>query len=542
MNAASGPVQGNCVVCGSPKVHYRFSLDEFRVEECINCRLMRLAPQPSDDRLAGIYGENYFILGADDASRDHVRELKSATAREYLDLLQDYAGRPLKGSLLEVGCGHGDFLVQAANLGLKVTGIEYSPSAAAVAARSLGDRGEVIQGEISSLAGSERRFDFIVFADVLEHVRDPRAFLRHVHALLVPGGVAVAICPSTDSLSARFMGASWMEFKVEHLWYYSNANLSRLLHSESFGALKIVPARKTLSVDYIVDHFNRYPIRPFTGIMRRMRSLLPAALRRQPIKVTASGIVVMAKRVEHRQRSMLSIIMPAYNEAATIREAIERVLAKQLDSLDVELVIVESNSTDGTREIVQSFTDRERVRVIWQEVPRGKGNAVREGLLNAKGDFVLIQDADNEYDIEDYDALLEPLISGEAAFVLGARHGGGSWKMREFAGQPLTSMVFNLGHWFFASLINLVYWQRMRDPFTMYKVFRTDCLDGLTFRCNRFDFDHELVIKLVRKGYVPLEIPVNYRSRSFAEGKKVDSLRDPLTWLATIIRLRFEKV
>lgn len=534
--------QGSCVICGSPKVYYRFSISDYRIEECSNCKLMRLTPQPSDATLGAIYGENYFILGGDEESQEHARQLKSATAREYLSCLRDYVGGPLSGSLLEVGCGHGDFLLQAAEVGLKVTGVEYSPRAAEKAAERLGGRGEIIVGEIAALAGSERRFDFIVFADVLEHVRNPRSFLQHVHALLAPSGVAVVICPSTDSTSARLLGASWMEFKIEHLWYYSRTNVSRLLHGESFGALRIRPARKTLSFDYVTEHFIRYPVPPITGFLVGIRKLLPSRLRRHPVKITASGIIVMAKRIEKHRPQTLSIIMPAYNEANTIGDTIRRVLAKQIDGLAIELIIVESNSTDGTREIVQSFADHDRVRTVWQEKPRGKGNAVREGLQNAKGEFILIQDADNEYDIEDYDALLEPLMSGEAAFVLGARHGGGSWKMRQFTGQPVASMIFNFGHWFFASLINLVYWQNMKDPFTMYKVFRADCLDGLTFQCNRFDFDHELVIKLVRKGYVPKEIPVNYRSRSFAEGKKIDSRRDPLTWLATIIRLRFQRL
>ena len=100
----------------------------------------------------------------------------------------------------------------------------------------------------------------------------------------------------------------------------------------------------------------------------------------------------------------------------------------------------------------------------------------------------------------------------------------------------------NLGHWIFASLVNVVYGLRLKDPFTMYKVFRSDCLEGLKFECNRFDFDYELLIKLVRKGYRPIEIPVNYRSRSFKEGKKVKVIRDPLTWLRAIMKFRFQKL
>ena len=104
------------------------------------------------------------------------------------------------------------------------------------------------------------------------------------------------------------------------------------------------------------------------------------------------------------------------------------------------------------------------------------------------------------------------------------------------------SLFFNLGHWFFTTLINVLFLQRLRDPFTMFKVFRRDCLFGLKFECDRFDFDYELLIKLIRKGYRPIELPVNYRSRSFKEGKKVRMFRDPLTWLRTLAWLRFVKI
>ena len=98
----------------------------------------------------------------------------------------------------------------------------------------------------------------------------------------------------------------------------------------------------------------------------------------------------------------------------------------------------------------------------------------------------------------------------------------------------------NFGHLFFTRLFNVVYGTRLRDPFTMYKVFRRECLSGLTFESNRFDFDWELVGKLVRAGYLPLEIPVNYSSRSFSEGKKVSFWRDPLTWIRACLKYRFQ--
>ena len=135
-------------------------------------------------------------------------------------------------------------------------------------------------------------------------------------------------------------------------------------------------------------------------------------------------------------------------------------------------------------------------------------------------------------------ALLEPLLRNRAAFVLGARHGGSKWKMRQFEHQPLVAMILNGAHWFFTALINVFFNASLKDPFTMYKVFRRDCLYGIRFTCDRFDFDWELIIKFLLKGYHPVEIPVNYRSRSFAEGKKVSIIRDPFTWLRVLAKLR----
>ncbi|MGB8843408.1 MAG: glycosyltransferase [Aliidongia sp.] len=479
-------------------------------------------------------------MSDDSEGQNHFIRLKSSTADDYLGLIETYTARPLVGTLLEIGCGRGDFLVRAAERGLAVTGLEYSKDAAVIAARRLGMRGEIIVGDISNLKDVGQRFDFVVFADVLEHVRDPRGFLRSVHALLKPDGVAVAVVPNLDSLSARLMGTSWMEFKIEHLWYFSTSNLTRLFHSEAFGTIKVFPAKKTLSLAYIAGHFEHYPIRMISSIMSLLNRMLPRFIRQHPIKLTASGSVMLSRKKPRQDRKKLSVIMPAYNEAPTIAAGIERVLAKVIDGLDIELIIVESNSTDGTRAIVRSFADHPRVQVILQDRAVGKGNAVRAGFAVMSGDYVLIQDSDDEYDIEDYDALLEPLRSGEAAFALGARHGGGGWKMRRFAGQPILSHFMNFGHWFFTLLINLTYRLRLKDPFTMYKVFRADCLDGLVFECNRFDFDCELVIKLAKNGYIPIEIPVNYRSRSFEQGKKINMLRDPLTWLWAILRFRVQ--
>jgi glycosyltransferase involved in cell wall biosynthesis len=235
----------------------------------------------------------------------------------------------------------------------------------------------------------------------------------------------------------------------------------------------------------------------------------------------------------------LSVIVPVYNEARTVRQALDALLAKAIPGFEIQVVIIESNSTDGSREVVLGYQGHPRVLLLLEDRPQGKGHAVRAGLAQATGDILLIQDADLEYDLADYEALLAPIVAGKAAFVLGSRHGGGVRKMRRFADQPVWAFLLNTAHWGFTLLIDVSLGLRLRDPFTMYKVFRRDCLRGLTFRCNRFDFDWELLIKLVRNGHRPLEVPVSYRSRSFKEGKKIRVFRDPLTWLAAWARARF---
>jgi glycosyltransferase involved in cell wall biosynthesis len=237
-------------------------------------------------------------------------------------------------------------------------------------------------------------------------------------------------------------------------------------------------------------------------------------------------------------QGVLSVVVPIYNEIATVRPALDALLAKEIPGWTLELILVESNSTDGTRDVVLGYRDRPRVKLILEDRPRGKGHAVRAALPQATGDVILIQDADLEYDLGDYDVLLAPIAAGRQEFVLGSRHGEGGWAIRQFASQPLQALILNIAHWGFTLLINAALGMWLRDPFTMYKVFRRECLDGLTFECNRFDFDWELLIKLVRKGHRPIEIPISYKSRSFKEGKKITMIRDPLSWMWALVKYR----
>ena len=530
----------DCPLCVSSRLRYTFSHEGYRIVRCADCGLMFSNPQPSDTELAAIYSADYFLGAESEEGRVSTREMKRATARQYLSEIQRYVGEA-GGRLLEIGCGDGDFLVEAEGVGFHVTGVEYAP-AACDQARARLQRGEIICGELEKAGLDDAQFDLCVLSDVIEHVRDPLAFLREIHRLLKPGGAIFIATPSLASWSAKLLKRNWMEFKPEHLTYFEPKTLETALFRTGYNQVIVQPGWKVLTFDYVAKHFERFPVPVVTPFVRFVAGLLPEGLRKKYRRVVASGMMVFARKTELPEKRKLSVVLPAFNEAATFQPLLDSVLAKKIPNLEVEVVVVESNSTDGTRELALKYQDHPRVRLVLEDRPQGKGHAVRTGLTHASGDFILIQDADLEYDLEDYDALLEPLVSGREAFTLGARHGGGAWKMREFAGQPMLSTLLNLGHLFFTTLVNVLFLQRLRDPFTMFKVFRRDCLHGLRFECNRFDFDYELLVKLIRKGYQPVELPVNYRSRSFKEGKKVSMFGDPLSWVKVCLKLRCTRI
>jgi len=232
---------------------------------------------------------------------------------------------------------------------------------------------------------------------------------------------------------------------------------------------------------------------------------------------------------------LLSIIVPVYNEVATIDIVLRAVLQAQLPGVTKQLIIVDGGSEDGTRERVLTYQDIPGVEVLCEPRPAGKGVAIRRALPYAVGDLILIQDGDLEYSVEDYGALLAPLLASECDVVLGSRWMPGH-AMRHLPGHPWLSCAMNVAHWGLMGVFNRLYHTRYRDIFGAYKVFRRHCLDGVTFHANRFAFDVELVIRFVQRGYVPQEVPVRYQSRTWAQGKKVRWI-DGVQVLWTMVRL-----
>ncbi len=234
----------------------------------------------------------------------------------------------------------------------------------------------------------------------------------------------------------------------------------------------------------------------------------------------------------------LSIIVPAFNEARTIAALLEAVRAVDLGSvgLEREIVVVSDGSTDDTAAIARAQPDT----VVHEYQPnRGKGAAVRHGIEHATGDLILIQDADLEYDPQDYLALLPPLRDGRAQVVYGSRLLGyekqfGKGKVRRH--QRAYRSAY-LGGRVVTEFANLLYGTRLTDVPTCYKCFRTDVIRGITIENDRFDWEPEVTAKILRSGIDIVEVPITYRPRSFEEGKKI-GVRDGLAALWTLARYR----
>jgi 2-polyprenyl-3-methyl-5-hydroxy-6-metoxy-1,4-benzoquinol methylase len=259
---------------------------------CRECRLEFLAPQPDDSVLAGLYSDCYFLGGQGAGPAERRAQMKSATGALYLDALARLV-RP-KAHLLEIGCGQGEVLVEAHKRGFTVSGIEISSHAAGVANSRLREQA-VCVGSLDQAALPAGRFDAILAADVIEHVRDPKAFLSRVHQLLIPGGTVLLVTPSLDSWTRRLLQSRWMEYKIEHLYYFSAASLRLLLEKCGFIEIRVFPSRKVLTFDYVWRHFERFRVPLLSPLLGVARRAMPDRIAYRQTRVAASGLMAIAK-------------------------------------------------------------------------------------------------------------------------------------------------------------------------------------------------------------------------------------------------------
>jgi Zn ribbon nucleic-acid-binding protein len=511
-----------CPTCATDNPRYLFHRTGVRFVQCAACGMVYVNP-------AREKAPNYLdIEGARPFTNERDREL---LLRDFERLLERVAadhlritGKPLERTLL-VGRFLRSFrdLPVARRVGLEIAEI-----------------GDVEFDRVASKSDVSwadpllaRSPQVLLLHELLEACSDPGAVVRRLTEGAAPSTLFVVTYTNADSLPARVMRRYWTPFFESKTAFFGTGNLTSLMGR--FGL--VLKAQYPLPVTHTAQYVGE--------------RLAPGASFPRMVSATPLGDVAVPVRAGNRvavfghsslgrvgQGEKLSIVLPVYNEVRYAGQVIDAVLAKPL-KIEREVIIVESNSTDGTRDVVKRYEGRPDVRVVYEDRPQGKGHAVRTGLAHVTGTIILIQDADFEYDIDDYDALLEPILQHKATFVLGSRSLGlDDWKVRKYDKTPVKGLVLNFAQVVFARTYDVLYQQSVTDVNTMYKVFRADCLDGLDLESNGFELDIELACKLARNGNSPMEVPVNYVARGFDEGKKIKP-RDAWVSYAAFFKYRW---
>jgi hypothetical protein len=507
-----------CPACGSPQQRYLFHRTGARFVRCRACDLVYADPVDASAR-------GYFDiakLGTHSASVDHdnmVQDFRSML-RGIASSYEAHVGRKPRAALI-LGRWHHDFIYAGDDIDV------------VLAAEIVADEERLLTKPlVDTIGDSLNRFDLILFNEFVEATPEPDVVLEGLGEHLAHDAVIGVAFSNTSSLATRTLRRRWKSFFDHKVGYYDADNLEILLWRCGFRRISRMRMSTTYSPGYLAARLQA---------PSRVRSALTRSrFARTNVRISSGHeVILFAPETAVMHVDKVSIILPVYNEERYAGEVLHALIEKELP-IDKEIIVVESNSSDGSRDVVRAFEGQPGVRVILEDQPRGKGRAVRTALAEATGTIVLIQDADFEYDLDDYEALLEPILQHQSSFVLGSRSLGlDDWKVRQYANSRVKGLLMNAAQVVFAKTFNLLYRQRVTDINTMFKVFRRECIDGCTFRGDGFNFDIELVCKIVRNGFTPFEVPVNYVARGFDEGKKINFLLDAYPSYYQLWKCRF---
>ena len=508
----------DCPSCGAPNASYLHTKAGVRFVRCDGCGTVFTNPVPE-------HRESF--LNMEESAKSEKLSLVVRSFARLLEQIEDEFRRTVGRSPKKIVlCGkqHPAFLdcEPAKRMGLQIVCVSDEAFA------DLHRHGK-IDFLVKELSAS---VDVLILHELFEATCDARSTLDALVPALGPDTWLAVTYTNADSLPARVMRRHWAPFFDHKSAFFSTGSMTALLARYNYVLRQQFALPTTRTLDYAT--------RRVAGGSFLSKLVKKSPLGQLPVPIVAgTRVALFRKKAAGDPPEKLSIVFPVYNEAVSCAQVIDGILAKEL-RIEKELIIVESLSTDGTREIVKRYESVPGVKVVYEEVPKGKGHAVRTGLAHATGSIVLIQDADFEYDLDDYDALIEPILQRRTNFVLGSRSLGiDDWKVRKFATGKAKEFVLNAAQLLFAGTYNALYQQKATDINTMFKVFRTECLDGITLKSDGFELDIELVCKLTKNGNAPLEIPVNYVARSFEEGKKISFIRDSFPSYFAIFRHRF---
>jgi 2-polyprenyl-3-methyl-5-hydroxy-6-metoxy-1,4-benzoquinol methylase len=279
-----------CEVCGSTTFRPMFDKLDHHFVRCEACGLERITPQPTDETLAKIYGSHYYDAWGLHENEEIVAQLKRRTFQFVLGKMPGPNG---SSKLLDCGAATGFLLEVARDLGYDPYGLELSEFGAKAIATKFG-ADHVFCGELEAASFSPGEFGAVTMCDYIEHVRDPRRTLELARRLLKPGGVLALTTPDTGSLSHRVLRTGWTHYKIEHLFYFNQENLARLLRQSGFASVDFYVLRKSLTIDYIGRQFEVYP-HPALTKLARVAKLAPRAARAFPLPFSTGELLAVAR-------------------------------------------------------------------------------------------------------------------------------------------------------------------------------------------------------------------------------------------------------
>jgi glycosyltransferase involved in cell wall biosynthesis len=236
----------------------------------------------------------------------------------------------------------------------------------------------------------------------------------------------------------------------------------------------------------------------------------------------------------------LSVIIPVYNEEKTLNEIVEKVQRVKIQGIEKEIIIVNDFSTDRTQEVIDSISKRyKNIYSFSHKKNGGKGAAIRTALGHISGDIIVIQDGDLEYDPEDFNLLIKPILEGKTKVVYGSRFLNKTYQNLGSSGTKRVPMSTHyLGNKFLSFVTRLLYNQNITDMETCYKMFTKEVISHIKIDSNRFDFEPEITSKIIRSNHKIVEVPIKYYSRSFEEGKKI-TWKDGISAIYKLFKYRF---